>query len=115
MRYPVVARLIYRKLMFNLYTPEEISRELAARLKAQRLGRLLSQQELASRAGVSAGTVQSLERTGHTTLESFVRIVAALDLAGELEELFKPRVTSIAEMERAEGVPRQRAPRKARK
>lgn len=102
-------------MLFKLSTPEEICKELAARLRSQRLSQLMSQQELAGKAGVSAGTVQSLERTGQTTLESFVRIVGALDLTDDLEALFKLRVTSIAEMEQAERAQRQRAPRKARK
>jgi transcriptional regulator with XRE-family HTH domain len=102
-------------LLFKLATPEEICKELAARLRSQRLSQLMSQQELASKAGVSAGTVQSLERTGQTTLESFVRVIGALELTDDLEELFKLRVTSIAEMEQAERAQRQRAPRKVRK
>lgn len=102
-------------MLFKISTPGEICTELAARLRAQRLSQLLSQQELAGKAGVSPGTVQSLERTGQTTLESFVRVVGALDLTSELEALFTLRVTSIADMEQAEGVPRRRAPRKVRK
>jgi transcriptional regulator with XRE-family HTH domain len=67
----------------------------------QRVAQLLTQQELATRAGVSTGTVKNLERKGQSSLASAVRIAMALNLADELRPLFKLRVRSAAEMERA--------------
>ena len=96
-------------LYISLAANEEICRELGSRLKAQRLARNLSQQELAARAGVSAGTVKNLENKGQSSLESLVRIVSALDLVEELGGLFVLRTGSIAEMERAEPARRSRA------
>ena len=102
------------KLLFTLASSEEICKALAVRLKTHRLAQLLSQQELAASAGISTGTVRTLEQTGQTTLESFVRVVGALGLTNELEALFELRTTSIAEMERAQKPQRRRAPRKVR-
>ena len=101
-------------LDLQLATSEEIMAELGQRLRAQRLSRLITQEELAGRAGVSSGAIKTLESSGRTTLETLVRVAHALSLTGELADLFlmKPTV-SIAEMERAEYAVRKRARRKS--
>ena len=85
---------------------------MGRRLRAQRLAQLLGQVELAKRAGVSAGTIKNLEGKGQASLQSLLRVVAALGLIDELQDLFTPKVRSIAQMERAEQAHRQRAPRR---
>jgi transcriptional regulator with XRE-family HTH domain len=99
-------------LDFKLATSDEIVRTLGLRLRAQRLARSITQDELASRAGVALGSVKKLESTGNTTLRTFIGVVQALALVDELETVFalKPQA-SIAEMERAETATRQRARR----
>jgi transcriptional regulator with XRE-family HTH domain len=82
---------------FDLATADEIGLELAKRLRSHRLAQNLGQTELAARAGVSRGTVQNLEAKGQASLESLLKIVTALGLAGSLSELLRP--TSIKEME----------------
>ena len=99
-------------LSFILSTPAEIGQELGRRLRAQRLAQALGQVELAQRAGVSAGTIKNLEGKGQASFQSLLRVVAALGLIDELQDLFMPKVRSIAEMERAEQAQRQRAPRR---
>jgi transcriptional regulator with XRE-family HTH domain len=99
-------------LYFALATCEETAEQLGARLKAHRLKQLLSREELAARAGVSRGTVRNLELKGQASIESAIRIVMALGLADQLQSLFKPQLTSIVEMEKAEEAPRLRAPKK---
>ncbi|HEY1610877.1 MAG TPA: helix-turn-helix transcriptional regulator [Paraburkholderia sp.] len=88
-------------LTFELATIEEIGAELGNRLRAQRLAQNLTQAELAGRAGVSRGTVRNLEGKGQASVESLLRIVGALGLAGNLSELFVLRSTSIRAMEAA--------------
>jgi transcriptional regulator with XRE-family HTH domain len=93
----------------NVY---EICQEIGARLRAQRLTQLMRQRELADRAGLSVGAVQSLEK-GHSSLESIVRVSQALNLVPDIQELFAMRAPqSIAAMERAEHAKRSRAPRR---
>jgi transcriptional regulator with XRE-family HTH domain len=98
----------------QLATPDELVRELGSRLRAQRLASRITQQELALRAGVALGAIKKLEADGHTTLQTFVRVVQALSLTSDLENVLvlKPHI-SIAEMERAAAAPRQRARRPA--
>ncbi len=93
---------------------EEICAELGARLRRQRLAQLITQKELAARAGLSVGTVKTLEATGQSSLDSLVRVVSALGLVDELSGLFVLKTNSIAAMERAERterLERKRAPR----
>ena len=99
---------------FAFSTSYEITAELGLRLKAVRLSQSLTQADLAERAGISVGTVKSLERTGQSSVASLVRVVQALGLTDQLQSLFVLQVQSIAQMEQAQRAQRQRAPRKAR-
>jgi transcriptional regulator with XRE-family HTH domain len=101
-------------LDFNLMNHIEICQELGLRLKSQRLMKNIKQQDLASRAGVSVGTVKNLESKGQSSLESFVRIVMALDMTQELESLLILRIRSIEQMEKAEKLASPNIPRRAR-
>lgn len=88
-------------LLFELASATEIGAELGSRIRDQRLAQNLKQTDLAGRAGVSPGTVRNLESKGQASLESLLRIVMALGLAGTLSELFVLPQTSIKEMEAA--------------
>ena len=93
-------------------TYEEVCKELGARLKAQRLAQLLTQEELAARAGLSMGTVKNIENKGQSSIESVVRLGLALGLADHFQELFNLQVKSIAQMDQVERSKRIRAPRR---
>lgn len=99
-------------LDFGFATSEEICRELGGRLKTARVSQGLQQADLAARAGVSRGTVTTLENTGQSTVNSLVRIVMALGLADQMAALFEFKVTSIAQMEQADRGQRKRVRRK---
>jgi len=101
-------------LDFGFATANEICVELGARLKAVRLAQGLLQVELAARAGLSRGTVNTLEQTGKSTVASLVRVVQALGLVDDLQDLFKLKTRSIAEMEHKARSKRKRASRKRR-
>jgi transcriptional regulator with XRE-family HTH domain len=100
---------------FNIASIPEVCIELGQRLRSRRLSLGWSQDDLARRAGLSAGSIKNLESKGQSSLDSFVRIVTALGLAGDFSELFAHKMDSIAAMESAELGQRQRAPRKAHK
>jgi transcriptional regulator with XRE-family HTH domain len=99
-------------LDFSFATADEIAQELAGRLRAARLAQGLQQSGLALRAGVSAGTVKALEKSGQSTVTSLIRVVQALGLTQDLQQAFVLEVRSIAQMEQAQRAQRQRAPRK---
>lgn len=100
-------------MAFNLAAPAEILSTLGERLRAQRLAQALSQRELAQMAGLSLGALRKLEQDGLCSLETLIRVVQALGLSSELDELFVLKRHSIAQMVQAEAVSqRQRAPRR---
>ena len=101
-------------LTLTLATHQEVCHALGQRLRARRLAQLLGQQDLALKAGVSVGTVRTLESTGQTSLDSLVRVALALGQADGLQHLFDAPVQSIAQMAQAEPPRRQRAPRRPR-
>ena len=81
-------------LDFTFSTSDEITAELGLRLKAVRLSQSLTQADLAERAGISVGTVKSLERTGQSSVASLVRAVQALGLT-DLYAAFLPMLISV--------------------
>lgn len=69
-------------------TAEELNQKLAERVRNIRRRRSISQQKLADMSGVSYGSVKRFEQTGQISLLSLTRIAMALDIAGELRNLF---------------------------
>lgn len=99
-------------LNFQLATTEEILRELGQRLRAQRMVKLMTQIELAARAGIALGSVKKLESSGNTTVHTLVRVIQTLSLTDDIADILRLKPSSsIAEMERAELAKRKRARR----
>lgn len=72
--------------------------------------------ELAQRIGVSNKTLGNFERTGRCTLETFVRVLEALNAAPDLSNVLAGRPQTIEEMRKlASTHTRQRAYAKGRK
>ena len=69
-------------------TAEELDMALAKRVKNIRKRRSISQQELADRSGVSYGSVKRFETTGQISLVSLTKLAMALDIAGDLRNIF---------------------------
>ena len=79
--------------------PGETMHQIAAREKALRKARRLTQAQLASKAGVSLGSLRRFEQTGQVSLESLVALSFALGCESELDGLFaKPAYSSIEEV-----------------
>ena len=76
--------------MITLYqkTWKEINTEIAERMVQLRKRKKLSQKSLALRSGVSLGSLKRFEQTGEISLQSLTKIAIALEVEGELEELF---------------------------
>lgn len=72
---------------------------VAAREKALRKARGLSQEQLAAKAGVSLGSLRRFEQTGRIAFESLVALAFALRCEQDLDALFgAPAYTSIQEV-----------------
>ena len=76
--------------MINLYqkTWKDINIELAKRMVQLRKRKKISQKVLATKSGVSLGSVKRFEQTGEISLQSFTKLAIALEVEGELEALF---------------------------
>ena len=68
---------------------------IAQRVRAARLGRGWSQEEIASRAGIPLPTYRLFERTGRIASPALIRVAAALGRLSEFDGLFQARPTSL--------------------
>jgi len=78
-----------KMLTFILQTPKDVRQGLAQRARSNRLHKNLSQEGLARRAGVSAGTIKRFEKTGHISIDSLLKIALVLDVLEDFSTLFK--------------------------
>ncbi|MEO8204057.1 MAG: helix-turn-helix transcriptional regulator [Betaproteobacteria bacterium] len=86
-----------------------VLRELGERLARIRLGRNLTQADLATQAGVSKRTVERMEAGGPTQLVNLVRVCRALGLADRLEVLIPEPIPSPVAQLKLRGKERKRA------
>ncbi len=93
-------------------TASQIHSIAAASEELSGQAQMLTQEELAARAGLSMGTVKNIENKGQSSIESVVRLGLALGLADHFQELFNLQVKSIAQMDQVERSKRIRAPRR---
>lgn len=93
----------------QMHLPEEIQRQLADRLRSERLRLGWRQATLAERSGVSLPTLRRFERSAQGSLETFLRLCHALGRLDELAGLLSPPVaTTMAELEARSATPRGR-------
>ena len=101
---------------FALALPDEICQEMGRRVRARRLALNISVAELAQRVGISNNTLGNFERTGRCTLETFVRVLEALNALPDLASVLLTQSRSIEDMRQKAAVStRQRAYPKTRK
>ena len=74
--------------LFNPKTPNEIAKELTEKIKQYRKKLKISQSQLASKSGVSYGSIKRFESKYEISLNSFIKILIALNLENDLENLF---------------------------
>jgi transcriptional regulator with XRE-family HTH domain len=65
-----------------------INQELASRVRARRREGKLSQALLASKSGVSLGSIKRFELTGEISLSSLLRIAFVLGFEDDFKQLF---------------------------
>lgn len=74
---------------FLTKTPREIDQLIASRIRSIRKRRKISQKRLSEKSGVSLGSVKRFEQIGEISLISLTKIAIALEIEGELEDLFE--------------------------
>ena len=83
----------------NQKTPNEIAKDLVEKIKVHRKKLKISQEVLAQKSGVSLGSIKRFETKYEISLQSFIKIAIALDIDGDLENLFTQKTyTSIDEV-----------------
>ena len=66
----------------------DVSTQLATRVKARRLELNLTQEGLATRAGIKFATYRRFEQTGEISLRGLIQIAFALNTLSEFNNLF---------------------------
>ena len=98
---------------FSIALPNEVCAELGQRARTRRLALNLPIEELAARIGISDRTLRNFEQTGRCTLETFVRILEALNAVPDLQSVLVTQSRSIEDMrQQVQGRQRKRASRK---
>lgn len=75
-------------LSFISNSPNEVTTQLATRVKARRLELNLTQEGLATRAGIKFATYRRFEQTGEISLRGLIQIAFALNTLSEFDNLF---------------------------
>ena len=84
----------------NLYTIIEVQELLAKRLRTLRLQSKYKQSTLASRAGVSVGSLKRFESTGEISLKNLLRLSQVLGRMSEFVNLLtSSQASSLSELE----------------
>lgn len=98
------------KIDFSLASSDEIENTLSRQIEAIRLHRNITQARLAKEAGVSRSTITRLAQDGKgISLNSFIRILMALQMQGHLQALLpSPTISPLKRLKLAEKE-RQRA------
>lgn len=73
---------------FNITTPGDVAKQIAARVKARRLELNLTQEGIAARAGLKFATYRKFEQTGEISLKGLLQIGFALNSLSEFDTLF---------------------------
>ncbi len=74
--------------LFNPKTPNDIAKELVEKIKQHRKKLKISQAQLATKSGVSFGSIKRFESKYEISLNSFIKILIALNLEQDLENIF---------------------------
>lgn len=78
-------------IAINISLPKDVSLQIAARVKARRLELDLTQEGLASRAGIKFATYRRFEQTGNISLKGLLQVGFALNALSDFDVLFAQR------------------------
>lgn len=89
-------------------TDKAIAAELGERVRALRLRRNLTQQQLSDATALSLNTIKSLE-AGKAKLSTLIAVLRELDVLHDLDAMVPAPTVSPLQLARRRGKPRQRA------
>jgi hypothetical protein len=96
-------------IAFNIANPSDVAVQIAARVKARRLELNLTQEGLATRAGVKFATYRRFEQTGEISLRGLLQIGFALNVLSEFDALFaRKQYQSLDDVLKEQNVTRKR-------
>lgn len=75
-------------LAINIDNPNDVAIQIASRVRTRRLDLNLTQEGLASRAGIKFATYRRFEQTGEISLRGLLQIGFALNCLDEFNALF---------------------------
>ena len=75
-------------MSFDIFTPNDVAKQIAARVKARRLELNLTQEGMAARAGLKFATYRRFEQIGEISLKGLLEIGFALNVLSEFDALF---------------------------
>lgn len=78
-------------IALNISTPNEIAKQIAAKVKARRLELNLTQEGISARAGIKFATYRRFEQTGEISLKGLLQIGFALNALSDFDALFAQR------------------------
>jgi putative transcriptional regulator len=97
------------KIDFSIATSEQIRLALCARLQNIRLARNITQNQLAKGSGVSLRTIKKMEDGQGISLDTFIRVLIALNLQSNLKALLPDPSVRPIERVNTHGTERKRA------
>lgn len=74
-----------------LKSPNNVTMDIAMRLRERRKEKKITQVQLSERSDVSLGSLKRFERTGEISLSSLVKIAFALGCEADFDSLFSKR------------------------
>lgn len=74
--------------LFNPKSPNDIAKEFVEKIKHKRKMLKISQVQLATKSGVSLGSIKRFESKHEISLNSLIKILIALNLEKDFENLF---------------------------
>jgi len=101
-------------LEFSVATSDQIEAALCKRLESIRLSRNITQEQLAEEAGVSTRTIGRLEKGQGVSMDTFIRVMMALNIQQNLEALMPdPNVRPIERVGMGAGERKRARPAKS--
>lgn len=80
------------KFLFNPKSPNDIAKEFVEKIKQKRKMLKISQVQLAAKSGVSLGSIKRFESKYEISLNSLIKILIALNLEKDFENLFTQKI-----------------------